>query len=70
MSRRLSKLINDPRHWRARANEMRAVAGQVTDPKVKAGTLGAADAYDKLAQLQEARAAVSGGRHPTPENST
>ena len=50
MSRRLRRLIRDPKHWHARANEMRVVAAKVTDPKVKATTSGAADAYDKLAR--------------------
>jgi hypothetical protein len=63
------RLINDPKHWRARANEMRAVAAQVTDTKVKASTSGAADAYDKIAQLEEARAAVCARRDAIPDNS-
>jgi hypothetical protein len=49
------KLVRDPKHWRARANEMRSVAAQANDPKVKASTSGAADAYEKLAQLCEAK---------------
>jgi hypothetical protein len=52
--RRLHRFINDRSFWRARANELRAVAAQATDAKVKATTLGAADAYDKLAQLEKA----------------
>jgi hypothetical protein len=44
----------NPSYWRARADELRAVAAQATDPKVKATTFGAADAYDKLAQLEKA----------------
>jgi hypothetical protein len=67
MSRRLRKLINDPKHWRERATAMRAVAARVTDPKVKASTNGAADGYDGVAQQEEARAAVSRKRH-APEN--
>ena len=43
------KLINDPKHWQDRANEMRLFASQVTDPKVKATASGAAEAYEKLA---------------------
>jgi hypothetical protein len=63
MTRRLRTLISDPRHWRARAAEMRAVAAQVTNPKVKATTSGAADGYDKLARMEETRVAESGRRH-------
>jgi hypothetical protein len=70
MTRRLRKLISDPKHWRARAAEMRAVAAQVTDPKVKATTSGAADGYDKLAHLEEATAAASDRRHMTHDSST
>jgi hypothetical protein len=56
--RRLPRFSNDPNHWRERANQMRAVAAEATDPKVKAAAFGAADAYDKLAQLEESRPAL------------
>jgi hypothetical protein len=59
---------SDPKHWRARAAEMRAVAAQVTDPKVKATTSGAADGYDKLAHMEEMRTAESGRRREIHEN--
>jgi hypothetical protein len=61
MKRRLLN-VNDPKHRRARAKEMRSVAAQVPDPKVKAITSGAADAYENLAKLCEAKEAVSGTR--------
>jgi hypothetical protein len=51
--RRFHRYIKDPSYWCARANEMRAAAAEVTDPKVKATAFGAADAYDKLAQLEK-----------------
>jgi hypothetical protein len=70
MTRRLRKLINDPKHWRERASAMRAVATQATDPKVKANTNGAADGYDRVAQREEAKAAVSLRRYSAPENIT
>ena len=59
MKRQLRKLVKDPKHWRARAHEMRSVAARVNDPKIKAATSGAADAYENLAQLCEV---VSGAR--------
>jgi hypothetical protein len=63
MSRRLRKLINDPKHWRERATAMRAVAARVTDPKVKASTNGAADGYRRR---RERRSLVS-ATHPKIE---
>jgi hypothetical protein len=69
MSRRLRKLINDPKHWRARASAMRMLATQATDPKVKASTNGAADGYDRVAQQEEARTSlVDATRRPTTRN--
>ena len=56
----LRQLVKDPKHWRARANEMRSVAAQATDQKVKATTSGAADAFENLAQLCELNEAVAG----------
>ena len=53
VKRQLRKLVKDPKHWRARADEMRSVATQVNDPRIKAATSGAADAYENLAQLCE-----------------
>jgi hypothetical protein len=69
MTRRLRKHVSDPKQWRARAAEMRVVAAQVTDPKVKATASGAADGYDKLAHMEETRATESGRRHKMHENS-
>ena len=60
MKRQLRKLVKDPKHWRARADEMRSVAAQVNDPRIKAATSGAADAYENLAQLCEVVSAKRG----------
>jgi len=44
---RLRALIND---WRSRSKELRYAAVKTVDEKAKASMMGAADAYDKLAQ--------------------
>jgi hypothetical protein len=69
MRGRRRKLIGDPNHWRARAAELRMVAAQVSDPKVKATTSGAADGFDKVAHLGEAKATIPARRLRTGENS-
>ena len=67
MKGRLRELVKDPKHWRARAREMRSIAAQVTDPRIKAATSGAADAYENLAQLCEV---VSAKREQLEETRT
>ena len=51
-------VINDAKHWRHRAEEARALAREITNAKVKAAMLQAADGYDHLAKLAEERAAA------------
>jgi len=53
--------LNDPKHWRERAQEARAMAQQMTDRDAEATMLGIADDYEKLARRAEDRAA---GRSP------
>jgi hypothetical protein len=48
-------LINDPNHWRARAEEARAIADEMSDIEARAAMLRIADGYDRLAQHAEAR---------------
>lgn len=47
--------VNDPKHWRDRADRMRATAAKTTDHKTKATLLGMADGYDKVARDAETR---------------
>jgi hypothetical protein len=53
--------LNDPKHWRERAQEARAMAHQMTDRDAEAAMLGIADDYETLARRAEDRAA---GRLP------
>jgi hypothetical protein len=50
--------INDPKHWRDRAEEMRRLADEMVDEPSKQTVLRNAKDYDKLAQRAEER---SGG---------
>jgi len=47
--------INDPEHWRQRAQEARAMAAQMNDPISRAMMEGVADDYEKLARRAEER---------------
>ena len=51
--------LNDPKHWRERAEEARAMADQMTDREARATMLGIADDYELLAKSAEERAARS-----------
>jgi hypothetical protein len=46
----------DAKHWRARAEEARAHAEQLSDPVARQTMLKIAEEYEKLAQQAEARA--------------
>jgi len=45
--------FRDPKHWRARAAEARALAGQFADPESKRLMLWIVDEYEILAELDE-----------------
>jgi hypothetical protein len=59
-----SDYINNPKHWQARAAEMRAIAGTMADDGIEAGMLRFATDYDGLAARAIARGAKGdrGGR--------
>ena len=47
--------INDPKHWRERAEEPRTVADELTDPDSKRAILRIAKDYEELARRAEQR---------------
>ena len=47
--------INDPKHWRERAEEARVHAEQMADPEAKQTMLKIAEDYEKLAERAEQR---------------
>jgi hypothetical protein len=48
-------LINDPKHWRERAEGTRRIAEDMVDPEAKRMMLSIAAGYDRLAQHAETR---------------
>jgi hypothetical protein len=47
--------IDDPQHWRNRANEVRTLAESVSNPETRAILLQIAEDYERLAVQAEAR---------------
>jgi len=48
-------LFNDPKRWRERAEEMRALSEYMNDDAVRQTMMSLADDYDRLAQRAEER---------------
>jgi molecular chaperone GrpE (heat shock protein) len=53
----ISHFINEPDHWRARAEESRNLANQMNDSEGKDAMLRIAQDYERLAKRAERRAA-------------
>jgi len=51
-----SLLLDDPEHWRSRAEEARSVAEQLSDPESKQTMLRIAADYERLAEHAKQRA--------------
>jgi hypothetical protein len=49
-------VIDDPEHWRSRAEEARSIAEQLSDPESKPTMFRIAADYDRLAEHAELRA--------------
>jgi hypothetical protein len=47
--------INDPKHWRERAEETRTIADEMNDSDSKRKMLGIAEDYEELARRAEKR---------------
>lgn len=54
-----SHFVNDPDHWRRRADEMRALAADMTDAETRQTMLRLAKDYDRLAKRAEQRGSQS-----------
>jgi hypothetical protein len=52
----LLSLLDDPEHWRSRAEEARTIAEQLSDPESKRTMLRIADDYERLAEHAKQRA--------------
>ena len=60
-------LMNDPDHWRSRAEEARCIAEDMGDAEAKRMMLGIAAGYEKLARHAEGRL-IAGNAAARPES--
>jgi hypothetical protein len=51
----MSSLLNDPAHWRRRAQETRSIADRLDDPIAKQMMLEITQHYEQLAAIAETR---------------
>jgi len=51
-----ASFINDPGHWRQRAEEARTIADRMNEPQSKEAMLRIAKDYERLAERAEERA--------------
>jgi hypothetical protein len=49
-------ILDDPQHWRERAEEARTLADQLSDPESKRTILRIANGYERMAEHAEVRA--------------
>jgi hypothetical protein len=47
--------LNDPAHWRRRAEETRSIAAQLDDPAAKKAMLEIAEQYERIAAIAQTR---------------
>jgi hypothetical protein len=50
-----ARYVSDPKHWRDRAAQMRALSDWMKDDETKATVLKLADEYDRLAERRDTR---------------
>jgi hypothetical protein len=48
-------LLNDPAHWRKRAEETRSIADKIDDPTAKQTMLQVAEHYERIAVIAQTR---------------
>jgi hypothetical protein len=51
-----TRTLNDPAHWRQRAQETRSIADQIDDPEAKKEMLEIAQQYEQIAAIAGKRA--------------
>jgi hypothetical protein len=52
----MPRLVENPKHWRERAKNMRSLAERTPDPDLQRGLLESAREYERLAERTEGRA--------------
>ena len=65
----MADAFGTPQHWRARAQEARAIAEQMDDPEARRTMLDIAERYEKIARHTEAKLAGRPPRDGAPDKS-